>query len=138
MSTAHNFGEVVSPIGRVRRLPDIGSANDYKASHAGRQAINSPVQALASDLMQMAAGSIGGYLPGYSRVLGTWPIATVHDSVVVEVSVDLWEDAVNESMARMMNLNPVLKQMGCDLTVPLGVEASVGERWGRPFTTLKA
>lgn len=127
---AQQTGQVVSPLGRVRRLPAIFDGNPSIASHAERQAINSPVQGFASDLMQIAAASIEGNLPGYSPVPDVRLVATVHDSIVAEVPLDDWQRATGRMMRRMLDLDPVLSRMGCHLDVPLAVEAKVGSRWG--------
>lgn len=130
VARARQTGQVVSPIGRVRRLPGIWSPNERLASMAERQAINSPVQGFASDLMQLAASSIEGNLPGFDPVPGVRLIGTVHDSIVAEVPEGDWKRATGRCMQRMLNLHPVLERMGCHLDVPLGVEAAVGSRWG--------
>lgn len=127
---ARQTGQVVSPIGRVRRLPAIFDGNPSVSSHAERQAINSPVQGFASDLMQTAAASIEGNLPGYEPVPDVAIVATVHDSIVVEVPANDWKRATGRCMRRMLDLHPVLSRLGCDFDVPLAVEAKVGTRWG--------
>lgn len=128
--TARRQGYVTSPIGRVRRLPDIHSSNPYLSSKAERLAINAPVQGFASDLMQIATASIQGLIPGHERIPGVYPVASVHDSTVLEVKEENWEERVAEAIRRMVNLNDVLHRMDCDLTVPLAAEAVVGTRWG--------
>lgn len=130
INIARRDGKVTSPIGRVRRVPHIWDGNEYYAAEAERQAINSPVQGFASDLMQMSAASILGNLPGYSRVPDVHIVGTVHDSIVLEVPEDDWQRATARCMRRMLDLDPVLKRLGCTLTVPLAVEATVGTRWG--------
>src|SRR5690606_25269247 len=52
VTLAHRDGQVVSPIGRVRRLPAVWDGNDRMVAAAERQAINAPVQGFASDLLQ--------------------------------------------------------------------------------------
>jgi DNA polymerase I-like protein with 3'-5' exonuclease and polymerase domains len=123
-------GQVTSPIGRVRRLPQIWDGNDKLSAFAERSAINSPVQGFASDLMQMAAASIEGHLPGVEPVEGVQIVATVHDDIVVEVPEDDWEDATRECQERMVNIGTALKRLDCTLDVPLVAEAKVGTRWG--------
>lgn len=127
---ARQTGQVISPIGRVRRLPDIWDSNPRTSSHAERNAINSPVQGFASDLMQMSAASIEGRLPGFDPVPEVRLLGTVHDSIVAEVPIRGWQQATGRMMRRMLGLNPVLLRMGCDLDVPLAVEATCGTRWG--------
>jgi DNA polymerase I-like protein with 3'-5' exonuclease and polymerase domains len=129
---AHQTGQVVSPIGRVRRLPGIFSNHDGKVSHAERQAINSPVQGLASDLMQIAAAIIEGNLPGYEPVPECRLVATVHDSIVGELPEDNWEEVAKQVIDRMTNgvLDVLMKKFHVDFDVPIVAEATVGTRWG--------
>lgn len=127
---ARETGQIVSPIGRVRRLPDIHSPNDQKVGWSERSAINSPVQGFASDLMQLAAAWIGGFLPDHAAVQGALIVATVHDSIVIEAPQESWETVVRECMDRMVRVGELLPLLGCILDVPLAVEAHVGYRWG--------
>lgn len=127
---AKHHGQVVSHIGRVRRLPNIDSWNNELKSRAERQSVNSPVQGFASDVMQMAAASIEGLLPGHDPVPGVQLVATVHDSIVIEVPEDDWQRATARCMNRMIDMGPVLARLGCQFDVPLAVEATVGTRWG--------
>jgi DNA polymerase-1 len=123
-------GQVTSPIGRVRRVPGIWDANESLAAYNERAAINSPVQGFGSDLMQIAAASIAGRLPGHEAVDGAYLVATVHDSVVAEVEADRWEQVVKACAERMLDLSDVLGRMDCRLRVPLAVDVKVGTRWG--------
>lgn len=127
---ARRTGQVVSPLGRVRRVPDIWSTIAYEQGAAERKAINSPVQGFASDLMQLGAASIEGTLPGSFPVPEVRVVATVHDSVVIEVPEDNWQQATGRCMRRMLDVTQVIARMGCILDVPLAVEATVGTRWG--------
>lgn len=120
-------GQVVSPIGRVRRVPEVWGGDSGRAE---RQAINSPVQGFASDMMQMAAASIGGFLPILGPVTDARVVGTVHDSIVLEAPADSWEEVVGECIERMTNLSHILRNLGCTLLVPLEVEAKIGTRWG--------
>ena len=130
ITRAHQRGEVVSPIGRVRRLPGINDDGPLQG-YAERAAINAPVQGYASDLMQMAAASIEGTLPGSEQVRGARIVATVHDSIVVEVPADGYEAVVAECAGRMIHgLEVPLARMGAGLTVPLTVSVKIGTRWG--------
>lgn len=128
--SASGRGYVTSPIGRRRLLHNIHDGNDYLRSEAERQAVNAPVQGFGSDLMQMAIASIYGLMPGSTRVPNAHPVATVHDSVILEVPQDGWQDVVEECQERMTNLDPWLRSMGCELDVPLVADATVGTRWG--------
>lgn len=127
---ARQTGQVVSPIGRVRRVPDIWDGNESVAGYAERAAINSPVQGFASDLMQMAAARIEGTLPGSPGVGGARIVGTVHDSVLVEVPQEGWKQTVDECRELMTDLNDLLERLGCELDVPLAADVKVGTRWG--------
>lgn len=131
ISTAHRTGQVVSPIGRIRRLPGLFSPNPGRVKHSQNAAINAPVQGFASDLMQIAAALVEGTMPGSEPVKNAYLIATVHDSIVAEVPEDNWEEPVREIIERMtFGVLPILNRMDCDFNVPLAAEATVGSRWG--------
>lgn len=125
---AIDHGFVTSPLGRMRRLPLIHSANTWQASHAERQSMNSPVQSFASDLMQIAMADVQGLIG--ERVEGISVLATVHDSVIVETPIDGAEPRLLEVMGRMIRPHRHLEPLGCYLDVPLAVEATLGSRWG--------
>lgn len=127
---AHSTGQVVSPLGRVRRLPNIFSGNEKLVGEAERQAVNSTVQGFGSDLMLSAASSIEGALPGVPAVDEARLIGTVHDSILVEVPEDSWEEVTRECIARMVHVPEYLAaRTGLEFTVPLEAEAVVGSRW---------
>lgn len=127
---AHATGKSVSPIGRVRRLERIHSSSPEWVEYSERAAVNSPVQGFASDLMQIAASSIEGTLPGSSAVPGARLVGTVHDSILVEVPIDRWEEVTRACMDRMIGAPETVERLGCLFDVPLAVEAQVGTRWG--------
>ena len=89
------------------------------------------MQSFASDLLLTAAASIEGNLPGYDPVPDVRLLATVHDDLVAEVPEDDWKRATARMMRRMLDLDPVLHRLGCNLDVPLAVTAKVGTRWGK-------
>lgn len=127
---AQQTGQVISPIGRVRRLPEIYSPSPKIAGFAERSAINSPVQGFASDVMQLAAASIEGCLPGQPAVARARLVGTVHDSVLAEIPEDDWENVARQCQARMVNIGDALRRLDCNLDVPLVAEAKIGTRWG--------
>lgn len=131
IETAHNFGQVTSPIGRVRRVPGVFMDDWGMRSYSERAAINSPVQGMASDMMQIAAASIQGLMPGHKAVRGTKVVGTVHDSIIIEAEADRWEAIAMECQYRMtVVVKEVLGLMGCTLDVPIQADAIAGTRWG--------
>jgi DNA polymerase I-like protein with 3'-5' exonuclease and polymerase domains len=129
---AYERGFVTSPIGRTQWLSDLYSKSGFKASHAERNALNSPVQGFGSDLMQMAAASIMGTLPGYPlpKVEGAHVVATVHDEICIEAPEDRWQEILVECKRRMEDVNTFLKPLDCQMDVPIVAGPSAGTRWG--------
>ena len=129
---AYERGYVTSPIGRTQWLSDLYSKSSFKSSHAERNALNSPVQGFGSDLMQMAAASIMGTLPGYPlpRVEGANVVATVHDEICIEVPEDHWQEILVECKRRMEDVNTFLRPLDCQMDVPIVAGPSAGTRWG--------
>ena len=129
---AYERGYVTSPIGRTQWLSDLYSKSSFKSSHAERNALNSPVQGFGSDLMQMAAASIMGTLPGYPlpRVEGAHVVATVHDEICIEVPEERWQEILIECKRRMEDVNTFLRPLDCQMDVPIVAGPSAGTRWG--------
>lgn len=129
---AYERGYVTSPIGRTQWLSDLYSKSSFKSSHAERNALNSPVQGFGSDLMQMAAASIMGTLPGYPlpRVEEAHVVATVHDEICIEVPEDRWQEILIECKRRMEDVNTFLRPLDCQMDVPIVAGPSAGTRWG--------
>lgn len=116
---------VQSAIGRVRHLPDVESQDKEVRAEAERQAINSPVQSLASDMMLLSLVTLHPKLnPVEVNIVGT-----VHDSILFEIREDVVDRWVKEIKETMENL-PLKKRFGAHLTVPIKVDIKVGDHWG--------
>ena len=121
---ARMHGYVMSAIGRKRHLHDIESTNDGIRAEAERQAINSPVQSLASDMMLLAMIQLEELLPSEEARL----ISTVHDSIIFEIreeKVDKWVPIIRETMENV----PLERLFDCILTVPIVADVKVGDYW---------
>lgn len=121
---ARRSGFVLSAIGRKRHLHDIESSNQEVKAEAERQAINSPVQSLASDMMLMAMIRLDKILPGKEARI----ISTVHDSILFEVRdnvVGKWAQVIQETMENL----PLEDEFDCLLTVPIIVDIKYGSYW---------
>jgi DNA polymerase I-like protein with 3'-5' exonuclease and polymerase domains len=124
---ARRYHRVNSPIGRVRHLPDILSTDKDVQAESERQAINSPVQSMASDLMLMALIRLHARMSkeGNARILGT-----VHDSILFEVKhgyEDYWLPIIKETMEDM---EYVRRTFGFEVTVPIIADIETGSHWG--------
>lgn len=119
-------GGITTILGRWRPLPDINSPDWGKKAGAERQAVNTPIQSLASDITLMVLNQLA-HDPELTR-LGIHPIATVHDSILFEVP-EQYLDMIPYIQERMED-PPLHKIFGVTLSVPLETEAKVGNYWG--------
>ena len=110
--------------GRVRHLPNIDSESQYERSYAERQAINSPVQGLASDFTLMAVIELARIFT--SDVLKI--VGTVHDSILMEVK-EGYVNKVTTQIRESMTSPQLFKKLNIKPTVPIMVDISVGP-WG--------
>lgn len=124
-------GEVRSPLGRRRRLPDIW-LEGFAAAMAERQAINAPVQSMASDLMLLAIITLDRELDPDDALI----VCTVHDSVVLYVRHGRVKKVAGQ-IARAMLYPPIAHLFGArPLEVPLEVEMEIGSAWGEVEKTV--
>lgn len=110
---------VTTILGRRRYLPTINDNNQVVAGHAERNAVNTPLQGSAADLIKVAMTRIHNFLQ--SHKLRTKMILQVHDELVFEVHKDEIE-FVKENIIKIM-------QTAIPLPVPLVVEVGIGRNW---------
>jgi DNA polymerase-1 len=121
---AHNYHRVVSPLGRIRHLPDILSSDNGVRMEAERQAINSPVQATASDLMLFSMVQLQPQLDPRSAFL----VGTLHDAVFLQVREEVVTEVASVVKETMENL-PLKKTFGADIDIPIEVEVEWDQHW---------
>lgn len=128
---AKKYGYVESITGRRRHLPNIklnpelGNEARRKYRDAVRQAINSPVQCLASDLKLMSMVEIDEMIPIEHGFL----IGEVHDSIMMLAKEGYAMDVARKAVEIMENPQ-TLKKLGITLTVPIVAEAEMGPSYG--------
>lgn len=125
-----SYGQVQSPIGRIRHLPDINSPEPAVRAEAERQAINSPVQGLASDMAVMGMNLINERLEAEGLSDAAYCLGLVHDAVNFEVrddAVDVVLPLIKDSMEDMDNLR---RKFGLHMTMPIIADLKVGRHWG--------
>ena len=116
---AREQGYAVTLFGRKRYLPDILSHNATVRSFAERNAVNSPIQGTAADIIKMAMVSISRRLK--EAGLRAQMIMQVHDELnfnVPENEVDRVREIVVSEMQNVVHL-----------TVPLIADCGVGANW---------
>lgn len=125
---AKKYGYTYSPIGRKRFLPNLQSKNWKDVSEAERQAINTPVQGFASDLVISALADI---LEDESLDKSKYKIiGSVHDAILVEADEDIAEEYAKKVKEHMENPS-ILELCGIDITVPLVADIEIGSAWGK-------
>jgi len=122
---AHNLHQVTSPIGRIRHLPDILSSDNAVRMEAERQAINSPVQSMATDMMLFAMIQLAPQLNPREAVM----VMTLHDAINFEIREEHVEKYVPIIKETMENL-PLKRTFGCELEVPTVADVDHGQHWG--------
>lgn len=123
---ARSQGYVINKIGRKRRLPDAMRADtgqyDPLRGEAERQAINSPVQSLASDINLLASVEIDNKIDNsYCQVVGT-----IHDAILILIRKDKLDYCAHRIKEIMEAPEALTKVFKCHLSVPLVAEAKVG------------
>jgi len=118
---AREYGFVQTLMGRKRWLKDINSANFTVKGFAERNAINSPIQGTAADMIKLAMVRV--YEEFRKRKFKSKMLLQVHDELVF--------DALKEEVE---DLKPVIIEcMQIALPLPNGVpvvaEVGVGENW---------
>lgn len=125
---AKKYGYTYSPIGRKRFLPNLQSKNWKDVSEAERQAINTPVQGFASDLVISALADI---LEDESLDKSKYKIiGSIHDAILVEADEDVAEEYAKKVKEHMENPS-ILKLCDIDITVPLVADIEIGSAWGK-------
>ena len=126
---AQNREYVRSLIGRKRRLPNINHGNNFERAESERQAINAPVQSLASDWNLCAALEMREKFDSeYVRVIGT-----VHDSVLLMAKENIVEWVAKSCVDIMVNPKLISKVFRLQMSVPMQAEAKIGP-WGKGHT----
>lgn len=116
---ARNNGYVQTIMGRRRYLKDITSRNFTVRGFAEREAINSPLQGSAADLIKLAMIDIDREFE--KRKLKSRMTLQVHDELVFDAhrdEVEIIKPIIHDKMIHAIST-----------TVPLEVEIGMGENW---------
>lgn len=124
-----------TPFGRERHFV-ITSENKY---HVSNEAINFPIQSIASDLTLLSVLEIQRWINEMSYNDVVKIVATVHDSIVMEVRDDPeLISIVAHKGAAVMRDQPKKYHIGV-VSVPFRADAEVGKTWGgvKPYEANK-
>jgi DNA polymerase I len=118
---ARDKGYVQTLMGRKRWLKDINSANFTVRGFAERNAINSPIQGTAADMIKMAMVKVQDAMK--KEGLRSKMILQVHDELVFDTYRDEAETL------RALVLENMQSAMPLPNGVPVVAEAGIGENW---------
>ncbi len=118
---AREHGYVETLMGRKRWLRDINSSNFTVRGFAERNAINSPIQGTAADMIKLAMNKIQ---PALKK-------AKMHSKMILQVHDELVFDAVKSEVIDLKPLVIECMQSALPLPneVPVVAEAGVGDNW---------
>jgi DNA polymerase-1 len=119
IADARETGVVRTLLGRLRRLPDLKARNPQVRAEAERQAMNTPVQGTAADLIKKAMLDLDAALR--ERRSGARLIMQIHDELVLEVP-EAEAEEIRGLVQRVM-------EGALALDVPLVAEARLGRNW---------
>lgn len=121
---AYRHGYVRSDLGRIRHVPMIHSPDRFLQSRARRQAINSPIQSVLTDMMVWAIAILWqrGVFK-YAPIFGT-----VHDQALQLVREDHWEEDVRVTKEVMENLP--FHEVGWKPQLSFPVDGAIGPNLG--------
>ena len=117
VAQARESGMAKTLLGRRRPLADIHSNNAVVRAFAERNAVNTPIQGSAADIIKVAMIDVAKEMRGMQSRL----IMQVHDELVVDAAVSELEE-VKALLVRCM-------ERAVKLEVPLEVDVSHGQNW---------
>jgi len=119
IAEAREKGYSETILGRKRDLPDINALNNTVRAQAERNAVNTPIQGAAADVIKVAMIDIQAEMK--KKRTRSKMILQVHDELVFDVhedELDYMKAMVVEKMSKAVELD-----------VPLLVEAGFGKNW---------
>jgi DNA polymerase I len=119
ISKAREFGYVETIMKRRRYLPEVNSQNSNIRGMAERNAINTPIQGSAADIIKLAMILIFNEINNLQ--LKSKMILQVHDELVFDVLKEELETVKNIVKNKMEN--------AVSLSIPLLVEIGTGNSW---------
>jgi len=119
IAKAEELGFVTTILGRRRYLPEINNKNMNIRSFAQRQAMNTPIQGSAADMIKLAMISIQNEIR--IRNLKSRMIMQIHDELVFEAHKDELKELTDFVKTKMENV--------FEFDVPIKVDIKQGRNW---------
>lgn len=119
VAVAYEQGYVTTALGRRRYIPELSESNKMRKKFGERVAMNSPIQGTAADIIKIAMIRVADRLAHSG--LDARMILQVHDELILEAS-EADAPAALSLLVREM-------EHAVSLSVPLDVEAHIGQTW---------
>jgi len=117
--SARENGYVKTLFERRRYIPELSASNKNLQHFGERVAMNSPIQGTAADIIKLAMINVSRRLS--EKGLDARLILQVHDELLIESHKSCADEVLRLLVYEMENVVP--------LSVPLSVEAHIGENW---------
>lgn len=117
--------QVVSPIGRIRRLPNIDASDIEVRAEAARQGINTYIQSFGSDLALTSFFLVERDYPWLA------PVMFHHDADLFECDEDRAEEGAKivQHYMEVEALDYIKKHWGVEIDVPILSECKILQEW---------
>ena len=112
-------GYVTTMLGRRRYIPELAASNKNLQAFGERVARNSPIQGSSADIIKIAMINVSKKLA--ESGIDARLLLQVHDELLIESSRECAEQALEILKSEM--------ESAVALSVPLKVEAAIGENW---------
>ncbi len=116
---AREKGYVETMFGRRRYLPDILSRNSVVRGNAERNAINSPIQGSAADIIKIAM----------VQIEEAFELEKIRSAMILQVHDELNFDVVPGEMEQVKSIVIEKMEQSVSLKVPLTVDTGEGANW---------
>lgn len=116
---ARENGFVETMFGRKRFLPDILSRNSVVRGNAERNAINSPIQGSAADIIKIAM----------IRIQDSFDNEQLKSSLILQVHDELNFDVMPDELDKVKEITRREMESATQLSVPLTVDMGEGKNW---------
>lgn len=119
IENARKNGYVETMFNRKRYLPDINSRNATVRNFAERNAVNAPIQGTAADIIKIAMVKL------YNRLLKE----NLQSKMILQIHDELILNVPTMELERVKSIIKEEMQNAVKISVPLTVEAGVGDNW---------
>lgn len=122
---AQKSGYCKTKFGRKRVIPEYKSDDPKDKAKGDRNAVNTPIQGTAADLMKLAMVKMDEYIETNNLRDYVKMVLTMHDEVGFRIKKTHLDHIFK--LEEVMKLKPILEKIGW--TVPLDVDVEVGDSW---------